>query len=100
MCDEYLNIKDDHWDDEQIESYIVEQFMTFLHENIEFWSRQTGTPKENQQGMVFSILTALDGCSGSFAFAIEDLAKINTCMLHDQFYKNRRLVTPTGENSL
>jgi hypothetical protein len=75
----------------------------------DYWARLPDkTPKERCDGVAFSILTMIDGCSGGMpAFDLlvsphEDDKKynidngndyyqpkmmINDCMLHDEFYK-------------
>ncbi len=60
--------------------------MYFLRENIQYWQHQDCFDKEKMEGLTFSILVALDGCSGSFNGCIEDLVR-DDLMLHDQFYE-------------
>ena len=63
-----------------------EEFIGAIKVYINYWERQNGTVRENMEGLAFSILVMLDGCSGSFGGNIETLSKENICF-HELFTK-------------
>lgn len=70
----------------------IKEFIHLLHENIRYWHEQDNkSEKEKLEGMTFSILVALDGCSGSWD---GDIGSLEECcrhiMLHDSFYENQQ----------
>lgn len=62
----------------------TKEFMKYLHENINFWNNAKRSRRDAIEGVTFSILVALDGCSGGFDGDITDLVEYDG-MFHDLF---------------